>query len=306
MVKRIVWIIVFLVTFGIGIFVFSLNKHEKRLNVVLATSPVAIFSYEKSWGARLILLPENLVIEGLQGYGNYSLEGLWKLGIIDKKKGELLRLSLEEAIALPINYYLGEKDKLLSFSNQDIAKSLKQFFKLSQISNFAGGKWQTNMSFTAYFGLINLIESIPDEEIKVFDFQKNTVSNDEFLPDGTSRQILDTNKFDHAIDTFFEEEEVRQAGLTVAIYNTTHTPLLGNRAARLLSHLGARVVSVANDSPQIDQCEVVIQKEYAKNEFAEFIIRHYACKLLNSGEPGRANMVLRLGRDYEARFKKVD
>jgi hypothetical protein len=101
----------------------------------------------------------------------------------------------------------------------------------------------------------------------------------------------------------FENDVLRKEGLSVALYNTTSVPALGNRASRILTNAGILVVTVGNDEPAISQCEVAGSAKPLSSKTAAYMLGIFGCRKIVLQEGTRADLTIRLGSDYAKRFE---
>lgn len=283
---------------AIGFFVllvlmfFVRSPGTPRTTFVVASDPMVVVS----WHAReetltRIIMPAETHIESVSGYGQYSLRGLWELGEIDPQARTAFPLSIEEALALPIPYYLGApKGQTLP----DFSWTMLLPWRLVTL--------RTNIPIGTALSLLRHLPFIRPDRI-----QNVTISLQRGLapvtaPDGSTIDMLDTNQTDVVIGTLFEEEDIRREAIPIAVYNTTTMGSLGTRIARILSHIGFHVVAVENDEPVIDKCEVRVSRENKDAASVDRVAKLFDCSFVIDEGPKRADIILRVGTRYAQRF----
>ena len=102
--------------------------------------------------------------------------------------------------------------------------------------------------------------------------------------------------------TALEEDSIRKESLRVAVYNTTDMPTLGHRAERKVNKIGALVVEVGNDTPVVDTCIVSGIKSVIESFTVRFMVDTYGCKTNVSEINKRADIEMRIGRDFQRHF----
>ncbi|MDO8451881.1 MAG: LytR C-terminal domain-containing protein, partial [bacterium] len=85
-------------------------------------------------------------------------------------------------------------------------------------------------------------------------------------------------------------------------YNTTSVPLLAQRVARLLGHVGAVVVSVKNDLEETAACTISGEDTALDSETARFIEVHYGCSHSEEEGDDASDLTVRIGSSYASRF----
>lgn len=100
-------------------------------------------------------------------------------------------------------------------------------------------------------------------------------------------------------------DSIRGESLTAAVYNTTDTPSLGTRVARLLSNIGIQVVTVGNEKPTVNQCRILTSVRLLHSNTVERMKDIYDCKIEIVSSAQRADIILRMGTRYATRFSDV-
>ncbi|KKW10763.1 MAG: hypothetical protein UY48_C0015G0002 [Candidatus Gottesmanbacteria bacterium GW2011_GWB1_49_7] len=275
-----------------------------RQTLVLVGSPMVIFSWDsRDRALTLVSLPADVAAEGTHGYGTYSLEAFWRLGEIDKKDGTVLAESVSEALGLPIDGYIGPKSGLATHE-ADALTFAKQIFSPRNVVSYVGGQYRTNISLRSFVGLTWMLQVTKSERVIPQDFsrQPGAVAEDRILADGSHQWTLDAQALDTRLKGVFEDERVRREGVTVAVYNTTDMPSLGERAARLLTHIGVSVVSVGNDAPEVSACTVSGTKQTLTTVSAQVLESILGCVPIEVTEADRADLIVWIGKAYAKRF----
>ena len=276
-----------------------------RVSVIVATSPMIVWSWNTTDNTFIVLTAHSDdVIDALYGYGHYSLEALWRLGFMDKKEGVLLSDSFSDTLGLPIGWYIGTKSQTLP-GVSDVLEYGRSLFSLSNIFSFIGGGYQSNMPIGLFVAFSRAVAGARPDKIHTVDLTTLSVVSDELLPDGTTRKIISPDFLDHALGGMFENDLLRKEGSSVALYNTTSVPALGNRASRMLTNSGILVVTVGNDEPMISQCELIGNTQSLSSKTAVYILSVFGCKKIVSKDTTRADLTIRLGSDYSKRFEAL-
>jgi hypothetical protein len=288
-----------------GATVLKRRRVDSRVNIVVATSPLAIWSFNPSnHSATVMTIPEEMIIQGIHGYGAYSFESLWKLGIIDHRSGLLLSESTQEELGIPIVWFIGiDKNQLTPVS--DPISWGRHFFSWGNSIRFIIHAYETNMNIWSFIRLVRLLSQVSIGRITHIDISHLEVTSSEVLPDGSVRQIFDNVLLDRAIQGSFEEDSIRGESLTAAVYNTTDTPSLGTRVARLLSNIGIQVVTVGNEKPTVNQCRILTSVRLLHSNTVERMKDIYDCKIEIVSSAQRADIILRMGTRYATRFSDV-
>ncbi|MFZ5844877.1 MAG: LytR C-terminal domain-containing protein, partial [Patescibacteria group bacterium] len=248
-----------------------------------------------------IQIPASTQIEGLFGYGKYSLSSLSQLGKMEKMGNRLLRQSLSEALAIPI--FWDWEEKTMQLGEAAPRDRIKQVFSFSGIGKYLTGRYTTNLSLPTYLRLARAASKLTPATSITLDLAQAGVLTPAPLPDGTSVPSLDQERWDFVLGNTLADEEIRREGAAIAVYNTTATPTLGTRVARFLGHLGATVVTVGNSEERVGRCQLIGQASSLKTATAHLIGALLNCEKQVKEETTRAELILRVGSDFEARFQ---
>ena len=295
-------IFIVLVILAIGIWIFFPRPKNPygRETYILVSDPMIVASWSLADRTlTLIALPSDIAAEGTHGYGTYSLAAFWRLGEIDKKDGTVLAESMSEALGIPVNGYVGPKTGEFTYEN-DARTTIKQIFSFR---NSIPGRYRTNISLKTFIALAWRLNFSRPDRVNTYDFTKNpsAVAQDSVLPDGSTLRLLDPQRVDSQLKAIFEDESVRRESVTAAVYNTTDMSSLGNRAGRLLTNVGISVVTVGNDTPEVDVCTLTGKDTALKSKSAEVIVAILGCKPV-AGDTSRADLIVRIGKTYAKRF----
>lgn len=266
-----------------------------RETVVLVGSPMTVFSWNpRDRSLILITIPEDMTAEGTHGYGTYSFHAFWKLGEIDKKDGTVLSESVSEALGIPVTGYIGAKQGLLD----------QNVFTFSHIVSYLRGAYRTNIPFSTFIKFVWLMQVAKPARVDTYDFTHNPslIADDVTIADGSHQLLLNPVRVDTQLAHLFEDERVRRETVTTAVFNTTQMPSLGTRVARLLGNLGVSVVSVGNDTPEVDACTIRGTKDALLRVSAKVVEGVLGCVPVETAEPERADLTIRIGKSYAKRF----
>jgi len=295
-----IFIVLGFLAIGVWIFFPRPKNPYGRETYILVSDPMIVASWSSADRTlTLISLPSDIAAEGTHGYGIYSLAAFWRLGEIDKKDGTVLVESVSEALGIPIDGYIGPKTGEFAYGN-DALTTTKAIFSFP---NSIWGRYRTNIPFKKFIDLAWLLNFSRPARVNTYDFTRNSsaVAQESVLPDGSSVRILDPERVDAQLKSVFEDAPIRRESVTVAVYNTTAMPSLGNRVGRLLTNVGVSVVAVGNDKPEIETCTVTGPEQAMKSKSAEVIVVIFGCTRV-VGDTSRADLIIRIGKTYAKRF----
>lgn len=280
------------------------DSRSKRWTVAVIGSPMTMVSWDRSDGRFTILtVPSDIVTEGVSGFGHYTLEALWRLGVIDQKQGgRLVQESLADMVGVPTTWYLGPASEDLPDISDDPLQEVRSMFSWKELPRLVFRAYRSNMPVSNYLAFSYALMTTRPDKFEVFTFKPQDIAAPVELPDGTSEYRVDRDRLDHLIGDTFEDAEVRQEGIPVVVLNTTTVPFLGNRAARMLTRLGVNVVMVGNDEPGVDTCEISGTKQALSSYSSILVSTVLQCTLVERKEEYPVDLVVRIGKKYQEQF----
>lgn len=291
--------VVGLAAITLAIFLFA-RPLPHRVTIALATDPVLVWSWDTHKNlVTVIALPAESVTDGAWGYGKYSLEALWKLGYIQSHQGTLLTKSLTHALALPTQYYWGvSTDSMQTLT--DPLEEAKALFSWGNSAHLVSA--HTNIPLRVLAAQLWSARTAKADQFTFIDLTRAIKTVKEELPDGSKRIVIDTTQIDELLAHVFEEDAVRTERMSVAIYNTTATPALGGKVARVVNAIGAFVIAVGNDTPEIAECTIAVAQEKKDAVTVARLKEIFGCTIVAQSSEERADIALRIGKRYEAEF----
>jgi len=273
-----------------------------RRTVVFAGSPVVVWSCASDGsGCDVVTIPSSYVVDAVHGYGRYTLEALWRLGFIDKRGGGILAESVADLLGLSRAWYFGPPDSSLPVVDNGVTLGRKTI-SLGALFPFMFHRDRSDIPTGEFIALAKQISSARYDQITAIDLSQKPVTESQTLPDGTTQNVVSPDQIDRAMKGIFEDTAVRQEALTVAVDNTTQTPDLGTRAARLLSAGGVLVVSVGNDEPERTSCTVSGSRQTLASHTARVIESILDCRGEENTKQQSSDLVVRVGTDFAARY----
>lgn len=300
--RVVIWILAFFAGFSLLIFfILQKAKPPTPLTVLFVADPIVLVVYHSETSRpSQITFPIDLQIEGLYGTGQYSLESLWKLEILDKSGKNLLSDSLEEAIGMPINRVVSLGDEELTKLNvqePNISSRLTPRYWLQlSVLNEGNARFRDIVWMWWLFGSL---ESLEWQNVNIS--ESSAVQSDQ-LTDGTPIRLLVQKGLDIVLKSHFENLAFRQEAVSTAVYNTTGVPLVGLRVTRMLDNLGIYVISVGNFDIALRDCELIGELEVLETKTAKFLENYFQCQLKVESTNEAADLVLRIGTTYSDRF----
>jgi hypothetical protein len=286
--------------------IFS-GKNEHASTIILGGDPLLVVSrLPGTRFATVVSIPSTLLFDGVRGYGRYSLEALLKLGIIDQVGAQLVRETLSESLAVPIEGFIGlnSPKKASKESKENVSRIVSVFCGFRCIVRFIrGSEFLTDLSFVQYARATLFFGRLSESDIQFIDIiERNSISEVE-ESDGVSVSVFDTKKYDSYVPNIFENLSLRKEAIRVRVINATSMTGLADRFSRKLSRVGALPVAVESaQDRELKQCELsgVKTNRSLLSLTASYLKEIYDCTV-NQKElsDGRVDLTVRIGTMYE-------
>jgi len=289
----------FAVLCGIYFFIFCDVPQEPFIAVAVSGSPASVVFVDRNTNsARIISIPVDATIDTSGSYGTYPITSLWRLGEMEKRGGGVFSSTLGSALGIPIRYYLGSNEL---FSSKDPAeKQLSDLFSLPTLVGFVNGTVKTNMPIGIFLSIISPVSNALSSDNSI-DLAHSLAISETEVPDGTSVAKINPDGVDLVMKQSFELPDLRNENIRVIINNTTNTSGLGQKIARMLSHVGINVVAIDSEDTAIKTCEVVSQPQYKQSLTVRTLLSFFSCRLTTSEETKHGDVLLRLGESDSIR-----
>lgn len=274
------------------------RKHKNwdgkgRINLVISSPQVYLVSFAATEKDLLLLkIPEDLYINLPFSFGSWPVGSIYKLGQAEKTPigAPLLEATFSLSFGIPIDGYI--------ITSQKITKdSLVGSAGLNLL-----GQSRTNLSILEYLNLWWGIRNLRFDHIEQIDAASANFTKKTVLADGSFAKALDQTKVDLFIQSKFADAQIKDEGLSVAVYNATDHPGLADRAARLITNMGGRVILAANLNKHLDQSIVQGKNSYTKTRLADIFTSTDSQLEKFQLETTGADINVILGEDYFLRY----
>jgi hypothetical protein len=234
---------------------------------------IVLSSYQPD-GQRWIdfVIPGNVLLEVPFGYGEYQLKNVYSLGKLENRGGELLRRTVQEMMAVPVDGWTVE------------IKEAKE----------------TNLSWWDRLRLWVVERWLARKTVK---YQLKSVGalRQEKLSDGSQVYRIEERFLDEMVNEEFFNRQISNEELAVAVVNASEVSGLAKIAARLAANLGSKVVWLGNSEVESDSSLILVAKADLKTSATVRRLKQaFKIAALQVGDVSeyRADVVIRLGKDY--------
>lgn len=273
-----------------------------RQTVVIAGNPAHILSLNASRTQIILMdIPEDTVIAAVKGYGKYSVRSLIALDAIDTHHGELITKSISDAFGIPVVWHVVAGEAADEAGSVGL---IRRIFSWGSIPKLLNHTIETSVPFTTWVHLVWVTRFLPADAVQVVDMRPAIVTS--ASADGSEVSTLDESKLDFVLQNTLYDAGLRAENLTVAVYNTTNIPGVGERASRQISRLGIQLVFVGNAEKEVAQCSVSGENQALDSKTAAFIRSYFHCVSSPMGEVGGgtgADLIVQLGTQYASQYK---
>ncbi len=275
------------------------------INVVFKGSSVWVLNYDPVRKQLVLLkIPRDTLIEVPAGYGSWLLGSIYDLGQEETPKvgGELLKRSLSNLLGLPIDGVIVGRREDSKDLNQ-LVSNLRQS-PLNFLSFFR--EFKSDLTPIEIIRLYQAISGTREDKIVELDLENTDLTLSKLLPDSTRVLGFDSINIDLFVRENLSDGVISQEAATVAVYNGTNHPGLGNKVSRIVTNLGANIVMVTNTEEPSKETLVLGEKSSASFvKFAQIFAPHCLKKECKSDDAkvasSRADLSIVIGEDY---FKK--
>jgi len=273
---------------------------QNNFNLFISSSSSYIYSYHPSQQVlNIIKLPQNLYLPSAQGYGEYKLKNIYRLGKVENiSAGRLIQKSLQNFFLVPIDGYLIDnlenKDKNLGLDKGSLYKILLQSLK---------GGIDSNLSWWDIVRITNSFRKLNINSINLIDLQETNLYQKEQLADGTQVARLETSLIDDFVQKYFSDAKVLQEGYKISIYNATSHHQLAELGGRLIKNISGQVILSDNADQQNPNSVIYYKQQEIKNSYTiKEISTTFEINNIKQKKDISPDIVVILGKDYLKNF----
>ena len=318
--KKLIGVLLFLSFFFVaGLIIFkiwcftknSLWDGKERVNFVISSKDAYVVSLQPGEKNMVVIkIPEETLVEVTHGYGKYRVGSVYLLGEQEKiGGGRILGETIQEYLGIAMDGYLGrEAIWILGVgSEQDLEKKdytlKRKVNKLLGLLKILKGDLDTNFSKLDLFRLWICASGVRPGRITYFNLAESYGSSETRLPDGQNAYEVEPEMLEGIVKKNFIYGPIKKENFLIEIDNSTGYPEAGEKIARILTNMGADVVSVLQTSIKQDECLVLATRKLKNSYSVKKIKRVFNCKFEEGMKTGgRADIMVIIGEAY---YKKL-
>ena len=266
-----------------------------RITIVAAGENPTVYSYNPQTQKLLILkIPKNTQLATAYGYGDWMAQSLWDLGKQEKMNGELLRLSLQKSLQIPVDAWTNEAGSKLFDGNP-----LGWFSSLWEA--IFVGKVETNLTFFDRFHVLTSLSKVRSADRYKVELDREGVLVKTKLQDGAEAYtvIPDQAKVFFSI---LRDDLVAGESKKVVIINATSKTGLAGQVANISSTLGARVIGTQSQDEEKGRCKVIGEEKQIGSLTARRLSAVFNCEVIEKEPLGSADLEIILGEEFAKTF----
>jgi hypothetical protein len=284
---------------------------QSTLNIVVKTNSVYALSYHPPEKELVILkFPDDTYVTLPQKYGSWPTRSVYQLGQAEQPPigAQLLKTTIEMNLGVPVDgfiYFDSDEEFLTTIKNlrknpmesATFIKSIESDLSPLELGKLVWGWWGVRL-----------------DKIKMVDLGTSQITESILLPDGSRALGMNKALIDQLMQREFVDSRVSDEGLSVSIYNSTDVPGLAEKAARIVTNLGGRVIYQGNTKEKHEKSLIFSKsqndKSYTKLRLGQIFAQHClvkpsfwskndTCSLDKTKEViDRGDVTIILGEDY--------
>lgn len=275
------------------------------LNVVIKADGLALLSFNSTEKEVLVVnIPDEAYVEVPGGFGNWQFRAIYDLGRATPKigGGRMLKSSVADLLGVPIDGYMVFQGSLVKKSSEELIEQLRNN-KFDLVSFWS--EVETDLAPWELIKMKWLMGGVRFDKVEYFDLKALGLMEEGVLGDGTPILKADPIKIDSALIDFVEPQ-IRQEHLDIAIFNGTQTPALAQKAARIVTNLGGKVIQTTNAQGVISKTYITgvesVTRQRLEQIFVLDCLEAPSCDIIQQNptpeEDSRAQINIFLGEDF--------
>ncbi len=271
-------------------------REGTRITFVVDSENPVVYSFSPETGKLLFFeIPKDTQITVAGGYGTFPVASLWELGQQKGKGGDLLRLSIQRSLGIPVDAWIGEGGAEF-FSPRPLGRVTA--FKEAIVK----GGIETSLTFFDRVAIFMNVSSVNFVDRRSLDLEASRVLRREKFLDGAEGYVVVPETAKLVFEVLRDESIVRE-GKTLVVINATPQRGLARMVADIAGVLGMRVVAVQTEGEEKDGiCIVRGKKGDLESLSARRLSQVFQCKIEEGAPSGASSLEIILGRDFVNTF----
>lgn len=290
---------------------------NRRLNLIVEADNLYLLSFDPDKEMVIVKIPENTYLYLPFSFGRWPARSIYSLGQSERPPigGLLLERTGEYSFGLPIDgVWAINGDKSFNGVVERLRQNPLNVFSVLNESKTGLTSWE-------FFKFTWAIKGVRTDKVKNLDLGQSNFTSWELLADGSRVLSLNQLALDEWSRNQLSDAQIKDESLTVGIFNATDHPQLAERAARVVTNIGGRVILTTNSGTRLKSSVVTGRKSYTLNRLGEIfaspcLLRTQAdSNLLRTAtdacftphlnvDSSRADVNIFLGEDYFLRYNK--
>lgn len=257
------------------------NSHSQKtvtwdgkspFNLVVKTDNVYLLSYQpKVKSLTIMKFPAEIYVDVPYDFGKWPVRSIYDLGQAEKPPmgAILLKDSIGNAFDLIVDGYMIMDPNSLDLPSLIEREKGTLFSGVSLLS-----KTKIDLGFLEYIKIWRAIKGVRADKLKTIDLEKSDLTRWLLLPDGSRVITLDQIKLSQFEEDRFEDANIQDEALSVGIFNATDYPGLAEKAAKIITNIGGRVIFTANAEKKTAQSIILAKRSYTSGYLSK-VLRLY-------------------------------
>lgn len=235
---------------------------DSPITVVAKSKDISIINFNPATESLTIVkIPDETYVQAELGYGRWPVRSIYELGQSEEKLigAALLKKTFQSTLGMPLDGYLifkgesGEQniDKII----EDIRGSpINNVSLLSQI--------KTDLGLYELIKLMMETRGVRFDKVNTLDLSQSQTTSWILLSDGRRALELNHSLLDKTLAPLIEDATISLEGVSIAVYNSTEHPGLAEKASRMITNMGGRVVLTSGTSLPLESSVIIGPKSY--------------------------------------------
>ena len=241
----------------------------RTINLVIKSKGVSVLSYNPATSSVTILdVPDETYLNLPFNFGRWPTRSVYDLGQVEKPPigAKLLEETIASVFGISIDGYLIFSGKSAEVPASELIEGIRHN-PFSGIGLLTGSKTDLDtMELTRlWWGL----KGIRSDKVKTIDLEQSPITESALLGDGSRALGIDQLKLDQIIQDRFTDTKLRDEGSTIGIFNATDYPGLAEKAARIVTNMGGRVIFTSNNRVPFQKTVILGKPSYTTFRLGE-------------------------------------